>query len=58
MPMDAPGNFDFNFLPHLAALAIAYLLAFPIGWNREKEERSAGLRTFPLVAVATHPSRS
>ena len=51
--MDAPGNFDFNFLPHLAALAIAYLLAFPIGWNREKEERSAGLRTFPLVAVAT-----
>ena len=25
----------------------------PIGWNREKEERSAGLRTFPLVAVAT-----
>ena len=51
--MDALGNFDFNFLPHLAALAIAYVLAFPIGWNREKEERSAGLRTFPLVAVAT-----
>lgn len=31
----------------------AYLLALPIGWNREHEERSAGLRTFPLVAVAT-----
>jgi putative Mg2+ transporter-C (MgtC) family protein len=44
---------QFNILPHLAALAIAYALAFPIGWNREKEERSAGLRTFPLVAVAT-----
>jgi putative Mg2+ transporter-C (MgtC) family protein len=29
------------------------LLALPIGWNREKEERSAGLRTFPLVALAT-----
>ena len=43
---------DFNLLPHLIALAIAYALAFPIGWNREKEERSAGLRTFPLVAVA------
>ena len=43
----------FNLLPHLAALLIAYLLALPIGWNREKEERSAGLRTFPLVAVAT-----
>ena len=43
----------FNVLPHLAALSVAYLLAFPIGWNRESEERSAGLRTFPLVAVAT-----
>ncbi len=37
---------------HVASLAIAYLLALPIGWNREKEERSAGLRTFPLVAMA------
>ncbi|HET7709713.1 MAG TPA: MgtC/SapB family protein [Sphingomicrobium sp.] len=44
---------EFNLLPHLVALLIAYLLAFPIGWNREHEERSAGLRTFPLVAVAT-----
>jgi putative Mg2+ transporter-C (MgtC) family protein len=34
-------------------LAVAYVLAIPIGWNREKEERSAGLRTFPLVAVAS-----
>jgi putative Mg2+ transporter-C (MgtC) family protein len=39
--------------PHVIALAAAYLLALPIGWNREKEERSAGLRTFPLVAVAS-----
>jgi putative Mg2+ transporter-C (MgtC) family protein len=44
---------SFDFLPHLTALAIAYLLAIPIGWNREKEERSAGLRTFPLVATAS-----
>lgn len=44
---------QFNLLPHLVALSVAYVLAFPIGWNREKEERSAGLRTFPLVAVAT-----
>src|ERR671916_3293438 len=29
-----------------------YALAFLIGWNREREDRSAGLRTFPLVAVA------
>jgi putative Mg2+ transporter-C (MgtC) family protein len=43
----------FNLLPHLLTLITAYALAFPIGWNREQEERSAGLRTFPLVAVAT-----
>ena len=39
-------------LPHVAALMFAYALAFPIGWDRERNERSAGLRTFPLVAVA------
>ena len=43
----------FDILPHLTALLVAYALALPIGWNREKEERSAGLRTFPLVAVAS-----
>ncbi len=41
------------FVPHLVALAAAYILAFPIGWNRERAERSAGLRTFPLVAIAS-----
>lgn len=39
-------------ISHLIVLSVAYLLALPIGWNREKEERSAGLRTFPLVSVA------
>lgn len=34
-------------------LAIAYVLAFGIGWNRKREGRSAGLRTFPLVAMAS-----
>jgi len=47
------GADEFNILPHFVALAIAYVLALPIGWNREREERSAGLRTFPLVAVAS-----
>jgi len=52
--MDAQifGSDNFNLLPHLIAVVVAYLLAIPIGWNREQEERSAGLRTFPLVAVA------
>lgn len=43
----------FRLGPHILVMAIAYLLALPIGWNREKNERSAGLRTFPLVALAT-----
>jgi putative Mg2+ transporter-C (MgtC) family protein len=50
---DAFASNPFNILPHLASLLVAYILAVPIGWNREQEERSAGLRTFPLVAVAT-----
>ncbi len=43
---------SFRILPHILALAVAYALAVPIGWNREQAERSAGLRTFPLVAIA------
>lgn len=43
----------FALAPHIIPLAAAYALAVPIGWNREKEERSAGLRTFPLVALAS-----
>lgn len=37
----------------LASVAAAYALALPVAWDREKEARSAGLRTFPLVAVAS-----
>ena len=43
----------FQILPHLAALAGAYALKLPIGWDRERQERSAGLRTFPIVALAS-----
>ena len=43
----------FDLTPHLRDLAIAYGLAVPIGWDREREERTAGLRTFPLVAIAS-----
>jgi putative Mg2+ transporter-C (MgtC) family protein len=41
------------YLSHLVELAVAFVLALPIGWDREKSARSAGLRTFPLVAVAS-----
>lgn len=46
-------NFALPYL-HLAKdLAISYVLALGIGWNREQKGRSAGLRTFPLVAMAS-----
>lgn len=34
-------------------LGLAFLLALPIAWDREQRERSAGLRTFTIVAIAT-----
>ena len=37
----------------LARIAIAYTLALPIGWEREHEEHAVGIRTFPLVAMAS-----
>ena len=33
-------------------MLVAHLPALPIGWDREREERSTGLRTFPHVADA------
>lgn len=48
-------NFDFDWtlvLRHLRELVLAYLFAIPIAWDRETHARTAGLRTFPLVAVA------
>jgi putative Mg2+ transporter-C (MgtC) family protein len=34
-------------------LILTLLISLPIAWNREKNTRSMGLRTFPLVAVAS-----
>jgi putative Mg2+ transporter-C (MgtC) family protein len=39
-------------LSNVAHMLLAFLLALPIGWDRERSTRSAGLRTFPLVALA------
>lgn len=41
-----------DYLANLRDLSIAYVLAFLIGLNREREDRSAGVRTFPLVAIS------
>ncbi len=38
---------------HVGQLAVAFVLALPIAWDREYRERSAGLRTFTLVAIST-----
>ncbi len=38
---------------NLLKMAVAYVIALPVGWERERDDRSAGLRTFPLVAVST-----
>jgi putative Mg2+ transporter-C (MgtC) family protein len=40
-------------LDSLYHLAIAGALVLPMGLDRERQARSAGLRTFPLVAVAS-----
>ncbi len=46
-------NFDWSVvLSHLVELTLAYIFAIPIAWDRETHARTAGLRTFPLVAVA------
>jgi putative Mg2+ transporter-C (MgtC) family protein len=34
-------------------IAIAYLLTASIGWEREREAHSAGVRTFPIVGMAS-----
>jgi len=40
-------------LDHFVHLLVAFVLALPIGWHRAREEHGAGLRTFPLVAIAS-----
>lgn len=37
---------------NLIQLGVAYVLAMPVALDRERGSRGAGLRTFPLVAVA------
>ena len=37
----------------LERLAITYALTVLIGWDREKETHSAGIRTFPIVGMAS-----
>lgn len=38
---------------NLVHLAVAFLLALPVAWDREKNARGVGLRTFTLVSIAS-----
>ena len=40
-------------LAALGKIAVAYLLTLPVGWQREREAHSVGVRTFPIVAMAS-----
>ena len=40
-------------LSHFSTLGIAFILTLPIAWDREQSTRQMGLRTFPLVAMAS-----
>jgi putative Mg2+ transporter-C (MgtC) family protein len=46
-------TFGLDDLVHMGKLAAAFIFALPAGLIGEKETHSAGLRTFPLVAMAS-----
>ena len=46
------GNWAEEIPANLLRPGIAFVLALRVAWNREREERSAGLLTFTVVAVA------
>lgn len=47
-------DLDFNLIfHHLTQMGVAFLLSLPIALNREHHDGGAGLRTFPLVTIAS-----
>jgi len=42
-----------GYFSNFLLLAAAFLIALPIGWERRHDSRTVGLRTMPLVAVAS-----
>jgi len=46
--------FDWHLLQvTVAKISFAYILSLPTGWWSEKEGRAVGIRTFPIVAMAS-----
>ena len=49
-----PLPLDWNLLgPTALKIAIAYILALPSGFMAEREGHAVGIRTFPIVAIAS-----
>lgn len=46
-------NPDHVIWKNLGQIGVTYVLTALIGWEREREAHSAGLRTFPLVGMAS-----
>lgn len=42
-----------GFLSNLGLALAAFIFALPIGWERQEAARPAGIRTFPIVALAS-----
>ena len=40
-------------LEDVIKILFAYLVVMPVGWYREREAHSVGVRTFPVVAMAS-----
>src|SRR5690606_20235164 len=51
--MPCPGPDWEELLLHLFQLILAFLFTLPVALNREIKSQSMGLRTFPIVAVAS-----
>ncbi len=49
-----PNNWDWALLwSNAEKIGLAYLITLPLGVEREKEAHSVGVRTFPIVAMAS-----
>lgn len=51
--MSLPLGHWHDWLKFFIQISIAYILTAIIGWNREREEHIAGIRTFPIVGMAS-----
>jgi putative Mg2+ transporter-C (MgtC) family protein len=51
--MSIPLGHWHDWLKFLMQVVLAYVFTAIIGWNREREEHTVGIRTFPIVGMAS-----